>query len=381
MKLRYVVGVAAVLMVCVVVAVGQSQTQVSPDAPRAPWGEPDLQGIWNSSTIGPPRERPAEWADREFLTEEEVQAIEQERERSAIGIGRDVRAQAGTPEDVEGAYNNVFTGVNVGGFNWDRSRRTSQIIDPPDGRMPPLTDSGIRIQAASAEARFGRAGADGDEPPEPILDRDGNPVTLTYVRPGGAGKDADGNLLPGVDYSGRRNDNPEDRNDIERCRGLLRVGPRGFSQIVQSPGYITWYQEQGHGGGGYRIIQTDGRPHAPEDVRFVLGDSVGHWEGDTLVIDTTNFLGETTDRGTGGQENMRLIERLTRLNETDLRYQVTTISPDMHERPYTTERTLMLQDAQENMIYETYCYEGNYALTSMLAGARLEEVEAAANTR
>ena len=382
----YVIGGVALAMAFVgLIGCGGGKAQTPSQAggttaaPRTPWGEPDLQGIWNSMVITP-QQRPAEYADREFLTEAEVADLEKKAARSALGIGRDVRALKGTPEDVEGAYNNVFTGTGSGGAHYDRSRRTSLIIDPPNGKMPPLTDEGKALRASSPETRFGVAGENGDVKPPPILGADGKPVTLTYARAGGKGKGADGNLRPGLDLQGRSNDNPEDRNDIERCRGLTSAGSGGFSRIVQAPGHITWYQEQGHGGGGYRIIPTDNRPHLPETTRFWLGDSVGHWEGDTLVIDTTNFRNQSTQNGVGN-EKLHLIERLTRLNATDLRYQVTTIKPNMYASPFTTQKTLMLEDGAKSQIYESYCYEGNYALTSMLAGARAEEKAAGVKGR
>jgi hypothetical protein len=243
--------------------------------------------------------------------------------------------------------------------------------------MPQLTEEGKKLLSSSLETRFGVAGQDGDVKPPPILDVNGKPIVLSYARAGGKGKASDGQLKAGVDLEGRSNDNPEDRSDIERCRGLLTAGSGGFSRIVHSPGFITWYQEQGHGGGGYRVIPTDGRPHPPENIRFWQGDSVGRWEGDTLVIDTTNFREQTSRNGVGN-EKLHLIEKLTRLNATDLRYEVTTIKSNMYERPFTTSRTLMIEDGAKNQIFESYCYEGNYALTSMLAGARLEERSARA---
>jgi hypothetical protein len=382
MNCRYVASGVAVVMALagVIGCTGQkaqapSQASANSTAPRTPWGEPDLQGIWNSSVITP-NERPKQYADREFLTEAEVADIEKKAVRTTLGTGRDVRALKGTPEDVEGAYNNVFTGNGSAGTHYDRSRRTSLIIDPKDGKMPQLTEEGKKLLASSTETRFGVAGENGDVKAAPILDVSGKPVTLSYARAGGKGKDKNGNLLPGVDLEGRRNDNPEDRNDIERCRGLTSTGSGGvaanFSRIVQGPGNITWYQEQGHGGGGYRVIPTDNRPHLPETIRFWQGDSVGHWEGDTLVIDTTNFREQNTRNGVGN-EKLHLIEKLTRLNPTDLRYEVTTIKPNMYVSPFTTQRTLMLEDGVKNQIYESYCYEGNYALTTMLNGARSEE--------
>ena len=192
---------------------------------------------------------------------------------------------------------------------------------------------------------------------------------------GVAGQVSGPQLLPGLDLAGRKNDNPEDRNNLERCRGIILpcIGSLcGITRVVQTPGYITWYYEAGHEGGAYRTIPLDNRPHLPPTTRMWLGDSVGRWEGDTLVIDTTNFTDQTAYRGVS-DEKMHLIERLTRTSSDDLKYEITVDKPNMYTRPWTMEVILMREDGRKNQIYESACYEGNYALTAMLAGARLEE--------
>jgi hypothetical protein len=358
MNRRHVVTVAGLAMALVASLVPGTQTQsaggsgTSP-APRTPWGDPDLQGIWDSKVITP-LERPAKYANRELLTDAEVAALEKEAQASPVGQGRDVRAARGTPEDVEGAYNNIFSTGQ--GTRYLRSKRTSLIIDPPDGKLPPVTPEGQQLRAARRSNRFGVAGENGDIRAEKPKGLDGKPLPYT------------------VDI-GRPSDNPEDRNDLERCRGVTMPcigGLCGFSRIVQAPEYVTIYYEMGHSGGAYRIIPIGSRPHQPPTTRLWLGDSVGHWEGDKLLVDTTNFTDRTAYQGVG-DEKLHLIERFTRTSGDDLTYQVTVDKPNQYMRPWTMEVILMKADEKKNQIYESACYEGNYALTSILAGARAQE--------
>jgi len=316
----------------------------SPDGwevPRTPWGAPDLQGIWDSKSTTP-LERPAELADREFLSDEEIAAVEAARERRARE-GRDVRAERGTEADVEGAYNNIFS--TFVGVSYSRTRRSSLIMDPPDGRQPPRTELGAARLAAARAARTRPARTD-----------------LPYP----------------VDI-GRSYDNPEDVRLIERCLGVALPcigGLCGYSRIVQSPGWVGIYYEQGHGGGAYRSIPLDGRPHLAPGIRQWLGDSVGRWEDDTLVVDTTNFTDRTDFLGS--REDLRLIERFTRIGPDLMQYRITVDDPTVWTRPWTIELAPTLQDNRQNLIFEAACHEGNYALTTMLAGARLEEAAAEA---
>ena len=314
----------------------------SPDGwevPRTPWGVPDLQGIWDSKSTTP-LERPADLAGREFLSDEEIAAVEAARERRARE-GRDVRAERGTEADVEGAYNNIFS--TFVGVSYSRTRRSSLIADPPDGRLPPLTPAAAERRAAALAARARPARSD----------------------------------LPYPVDTGRSYDNPEDVRVIERCLGVTLPctgGLCGYSRIVQSPGGVGIYYEQGHGGGAYRSIPLDGRPHLPSGIRQWLGDSVGRWEGDTLVVDTTNFTDRTDFLGS--RENLHLVERFTRIGPDLMRYRITVDDPTVWTRPWTVELAPTLQDNRQNLIFEAACHEGNYALTTMLAGARLEEAEA-----
>jgi hypothetical protein len=278
-----------------------------------------------------------------------------------VGKERDVRAAQGTHEDVEGAYNNIFS--TGSGTRYVRSKRTSLIIDPPNGKRPPFTPEGQQLQAARHSNRFGDPGDDGDVPrPKPVA-RDGTPLPYPVETP-------------------RPNDNPEDRNDLERCRGVtmppvLTCGAGcGITRIVQTPGYVTIYYELGRSGGAYRTIPLDSRPHLPQNIQLWLGDSVGHWEGNTLVVDTTNFTDQTAYQGVS-DEKLHLIERFTRTSADDLTYQLTVDKPNLYTRPWTIEVSVLQEDARKNQIYESACYEGNYALTTMLAGARKEEKEKA----
>ena len=311
---------------------------------RTPWGAPDLTGIW-SSKHSTPLERPDEYAGREFLTDEEIAALDAERARAEAGdatAGRDVRAATGTPADVEGAYNNIFS-TDLG-TRYSRTKRTALIIDPANGRFPPLTpEAEQRRQTAAARAEQLRE--DRERAGVPYF------VDLRY-----------------------RYDNPEDTGILERCQGVripCTGGICGFSRMVQGPGSVTIYHEQSSGGGGHRLIPLDGRPHPPAHIRQWLGHSVGHWEGDTLVVDTANFTDQTPYQGAA--ENLHLIERFTRVAPDLIQYRITVEDETVWTRPWTMELALVLQDNARNQIGETGCHEGNYSMTSMLAGARLEE--------
>ena len=287
---------------------------------RTPWDEPDIQGIWSPGYILTPLERPEEFADQEFLTDEDVAALE---ERASVPR-RDQRAEAGTVADVEGAYNEAYTGR---GKEVVSTRRTSLIAEPADGKIP-YTERG-QAAAAAARAKF-----------------------VSEIA-----------------------DNPEDRRDVDRCRGVsipFISGTSGtFSRVVQTPDAIMIYHEDGHIGGGYRTVHMDGRSHLPSHIRQWLGDSVGSWEGNTLVVDTTNFTDQTSFHGSGA--GLHMVERFTPVSEDLIMYRVTVTDETAWSRPLTVELPLHRIDNQENQIFEAACHEGNYALTSILAGARVLE--------
>ena len=324
----FVVSLALVLVACQ----APSSTALRPVADtgpslRTPWGEPDLQGIWTDTTETP-LERPAQFAGKEFFTDEERAELDEQRAR----LRRfDTRSEAGTPLDVAGAYNAVYQSVKKTG------RRTSLIVDPPDGRMPPLTAAGQ--QRVEADRR-GRTSFD--------------ELAGSY----------------GTERMNRA-DGPEDRGRAERCLGNRLPAFGGYSRIVQSPGYVAIYYEAGQGGGGNRIIPVDGSEHLPSHIRQWYGDARGRWEGNTLVVDTTNFTRKTNYRGS--RENLHLIERFTRIDPNILRYEATIDDPTTFTRPWTVMVDLTKQDDQHNRIFESTCHEGNYGLTGIFANTRAAE--------
>jgi len=307
-------------------------------APMTSWGHPDVSGIWSPGYTLTPLERPDEYEGREFLTDEEVATLEGAQDGSA---GRNFRPESGTVADVEGAYNDEFTGR---GKDVIRTGRTSLIVDPPDGKIPPRTAAAIeRI----GERRTRRSAGGGE------VETD---VRIPY---------------PVDPQSGSYADNPEDRPP-DRCLGVTLPFVRGtsgtYSRIVQSPESVTVYQEDGHRGGAYRTIYLDGRPHLSSHIRQWLGHSIGHWEGNTLVVDTTNFTDKTSFYGSGAE--LHLVERFTRVDSDLVTYEVTVEDPTVWEIPWTVEIPLTEVDNKMNQIYEAACHEGNYAMVSILAGAR-----------
>jgi len=291
-------------------------------APRTPDGQPDLQGIWSNATITP-LERPDDLAGKTALTEKEAAEYEKEVVKRTNVDRRE--GIVGTEADVARAYNNFWydRGTKTVG-----TRRTSLIIDPPDGKIPQLTPE--------AQKR--------------VADRDSR-----RVRP------AEG---------------PEDRSLSERCILWQTAGPpmlpSGYNnnyQIVQSRDYVTIFNEMIH---DTRIVPLDGRPHLPQNVRLWMGDSRGHWEGDTLVIDTTNFTEKTAFRG--ASEKMHLVERFTRVDAETLVYSFTVDDPSSFAKPWTAEIT---STRAAGPIFEYACHEGNYGMTGLLRGARADEKKAA----
>jgi hypothetical protein len=294
--------------------------------PRTPWGEPDLQGTFSNRTITP-FERPADVKGREFFTPEEVAALEA---RASEQSGDEERAK-GTRGDVERAYND---------FWWDRGTkvttlRTSLVIEPEDGRVPPLTEE---AKQRAAEER-------------------NRPV----YRSAGVG--------------GRGTDSWLDRGLFERCitRGMPgAMSPSAYNnnyRITQSPGIVAIQIEML---GGTRVIPTDGRPHLAGSIRQVMGDSVGRWQGDTLVVETTNFTDKVLYRGAA--ENLHLVERFTRVRPDEIDYRVTITDPTTFTRPWTI--AIPFVNTGEQM-FEYACHEGNYGMEGILSGAREEERKAA----
>jgi hypothetical protein len=292
--------------------------------PHTPDGQPDLQGIWNNATLTP-LERPAEYAGKTTLTEAEAV----EFEKAELGNVNADRRDGSSVADVNRAYNEFWR--DRGRITPDR--RTSLIIDPPDGRVPPLTAT-ARKRLADIAAR----------------------------------------------ETGHEFDGPENRSLAERCISVSNAGPpmmpanyNANYQIVQSRGYVALVSEQIH---DVRIIpvssgQVSGRPHLPSDVRQLLGDARGHWDGNTLVVETTNFTDRTSFRGSS--EHMHLTERFTRTGPDTMLYEFTVDDPETFTRPWTA-RVPMFK--AKGPLFEYACHEGNYGLAGSLSGARAQEAAA-----
>ena len=321
--------IVALALFAPVVVLGQAAA-AGRESPRTPWGDPDLQGIWTNTTTTP-LQRPAELADQEFLTAEEHAVRDQQVARSVDLDNRYPEGDASEPTSV-GAYNNYWMERGT------LSKRTSLIVDPPDGRLPPMT------------------------PDEEALQSRGNVST----------------------FSSSRFDSVQDFNALDRCisRGMPGAMMPGFYnhnyQILQTPDYVVIFVEMVHDA---RIIPLDGRPSPPAAVRHWMGDSRGRWEGDTLVVESTNFadkvngrreLGHTQGGGTvfGGDANLRLVERFTRVGDGSIDYEFTVHDPTVWKAPWTVSLPMTAIDGP---LFEYACHEGNYALENILAGARAEE--------
>jgi hypothetical protein len=279
--------------------------------PRTPDGQPDLQGIWSAATITP-LERPDELAGKQVFTDEE--AVEFEKQTNARR-NQDRRDGAGTDADVGRAYNQFWWdfGTTIVG-----TKRTSLVVNPPDGRIPAMTPEGQKRAEARAVRGYGSW---------------------------------------------------TDRNLWERCitRGLPIV-PGAYNnnyQIVQAPGYVVILHEMIHDA---RVISFDGRPHISSGIRQYFGDGRGHWEGNTLVVETTNFSPQANFRGSA--ENLHLIERFTRLAPDTLLYEFTVNDPTTWTKPWTAQVPM---PRINEMIYEYACHEGNEGMVGILSGARNQE--------
>jgi len=332
--------------------------QTSGRIPRLPDGKPDLQGIYDLAMLTP-LERPAGLPPT--LTDEQAAKLEQQAVAAVHNGSLPIDGNRSAPP--KGGDGSVGPAGNVGGYNtfWldrgthystvDGQKRSSIIIDPPDGRVPPLT-AGARQRTAAARAAFVRPTSDQTESNDPGLE------------PAGA-------------Y-----DDPERRPLGERC--LLGFGstsgppilPNYFynnlHQIVQSPNAVMILTEMVHDA---RVIRLNAE-HAPSTVRKWLGDSVGRWESDTLVVETTNFTDKTRFRGSTA--NLKVTEQFTRVDANTLRYRFTVEDTDTWERPWTGEYTWPITT---DHVYEYACHEGNYALGDILRGARLREAEDGRKTK
>ena len=293
--------------------------------PRTPDGQPDLQGVWDYRTITP-LERPKELGTKAFFTEEEAAKYEKtENQRQNRDLIDPETGGLQYPPGGVVPYNEFWydRGNKVAG-----TKRTSLIVDPPDGRLPPWTPEGQKEADLRAIAERN--------------DQLGHPAADSW----------------------------EDRPLQERCLVGLNAGPpmvpgayNNDVQLLQTPGYVVILNEMVHSA---RVVPVDGRPHG--SIRQWRGDSVGHWEGNTLVVDTTNFRRETSLPGSSA--NTHLVERFTRTDANTLLYEFTVDDPTMWTRPWTAVVPMTKSD---DPIYEYACHEGNYAMSGILAGARAAE--------
>ncbi len=325
---------AAVLLVCTANAQqGAGSTNATPyQVPRTSWGDPDLSGIWpGTAMVGVPMQRDEKLGTRNVLTEEEFQAREAQfaRQEEQDNADFSLETAASTPGgDVGGPVSPPPHWLERG----DPQYQASLIVDPPNGRMPPLTDAGTERQAAVRAARQGRGPAD------------------SYT----------------------------DRSLYDRCitRGMIgSLTPAIYNagnEIVQAPGYVVIRNEMIHEA---RVVPLDGSPHPSLSIKQWVGDSRGRWDGDTLVVETTNF----TDRTNVGQarhsDKLKVTERYTRIAEDRLVLRITVEDPETWTAPWTLELPLDRDDSYG--MFEYACHEGNLAMFNILSGHRADERAAA----
>ena len=291
---------------------------------RTPDGQPDLQGIWTNATITP-FERPAELAGKATLTEQETAALETRASENRVD-------RPPKPGDT-GSYNQAWFDS---GTTWLSTRQTSLVVDPPNGKVP---------VKPSAEAQ-----------------RD---YDLAHIA-----------------------DSYEHQTTWERCitrgfpAGMFPAGYNNAYQILQAPGYVVIFSEMIH---EVRAIPLDGRPHLPQSVRQWNGDSRGHWEGNTLVVDTTNYNGKgmiatsgaaARIKGIHESEALHVVERFKRVDANTISYEVTVDDPNVYSAPWKV--SLSLTKAADYLIYEYACHEGNYAMEGILRAGRAKEQAAEA---
>ena len=296
-----------------------AQTEASMESPRTPWGAPDLQGVWDFRSLTP-MERPEELADTETFTAEQAAEFAEETIRT--------RSRDADTSDRVVPYNDFWfdEGTSV------TTERTSLVVDPPDGRIPPLTDEAIARQQALEEAR---AGVGGHEPTEGGFVEDLGPGGLQV-----------------------------------RCILGFNSGPpmapsayNNNVQVFQTEDTVVLYNEMNHNA---RVVPLDGRDHLSASIGQWVGDSRGRWEGDTLVVETTNFLRETNFMRGATTPNLTLVERLTRVDADTLQYDVTVDDPTVWTQPWTFSVPMR---RNPEPLYEYACHEGNYGLYNILAGA------------
>ena len=329
-------------------------------AAKTPWGEPDLQGLWSVELLVP-MQRP-DGITTEFYTEEQVAELDRQRADTSV-FGNHLRAAPGSEADVAGAYNPVFTSQRPTG------QRTGMVIDPPDGKVPPYTPEAQARQAEITEFELALL-------QNTDVCRDNLPGCrgATYGPPSPRREERPPHYITN-DIN--RADGPDDRILRERCMsGNLPVLSGGFTgihyRIVQSPGVVTIYYDVGQGQGFNRVIPVTDAPHLPSHIRQWWGDSRGRWEGDTLVVDVTNFTHKTSFRGS--RENLHLVERWSRPGPESLEVVTTIEDPTVWTSSWTVVEEFAGQNNEANRIYyEPRCHEGNYGLPGLLVGLRADE--------
>jgi hypothetical protein len=324
--MQFSAGIAVALLTASVAA----QRSFTP--PKTAWGEPDLQGIWTSQAeLGVPFERPAAFGTRQLLTDEEFAQREAQAQNQLKSDNADfdpATADVSRAGQVGSATSPPPTWLERG----KASRRTSLVIDPPDGRVPPISAAGVQRQRAAGLGALDNGPFDG----------------------------------------------PENMGLYQRC--ITRGVPNAMfpavynanTRIVQGPGFVAITYEMIH---ETRVISTTPQPHLNSHFRQYLGDSRGHWEGDTLVVDATNFNASHDYRGSGA--GLHLVERYKRTADGGLRYEVTVEDPDTWARPWTAALDLRPQPAG---MFEYACHEGNYAMSNMLNASRAADRAASAAT-
>jgi len=314
---RSVAIVAGVIVASAAISLG-AQGKTKPYAAKTAWGDPDLQGVWDYKTITP-LERPTNFGTRQFLNDEEVARLEANAAKRL-----DSPPDENTPANLVHAPYRTDPGRKV-----DEDHRTSLIVDPSDGRIPPLTSE---AQQRMATRRGG--GRDGGT------------------------------------------DGPENRSSLERCitwglpTAILPGLYNNNIRILQGPGYVAITHEMVH---DTRIIPLDGRPGLSPKIHQWFGDSRGHWEGDTLVVETANFSDKTNYRGSGA--TLHMLEHFTRTGKNSVEYRLTVSDPTTWTKPWTLEEHMR---TSEGDLYEYACHEGNYGLHNILEEARDEDKAAAA---
>lgn len=309
--------------------------------PRTEWGQPDLQGVWNFSS-NTPMQRPARFGERQFLTPEEVRAIAEER------AARDASTDGALAiEGVDGSYNDFW--VENAGIGGDV--RTSHIVYPRDGRLPPLVEGAIAGQGVYGGETTGES----------------RPVRISA---GGIGTDG-----------------PEDRGLSERCIIGFNAGPpfvpslyNNNVQIFQSKDTVVILTEMIHDARVVPIVDSPSDMGSlDEDLRLWMGDSRGYWDGDTLVVETRNFNGLSSSFGSAGTSlDKKLTERFTRVGPYTVDYEFTVDDPSTYTDKFTA---IVPMTKVAGLLYEYACHEGNYGMVNILRGARVQEALAESETQ